>query len=59
MKTKKIRAKAICIKTYSDEDDLDRYRKGEIEWDEIKIYNVGEEGEVVVDFYSDKYWKLK
>lgn len=51
--------RAICIKEYQDEDDIDLYANGEIEEVDIKVYQVGEEGMVEPDYCNKKYWKLK
>ncbi len=48
----------ICIKQYIDERDLLDYKDGGIDEKEIRIYNVGDEGEIVRG-YNPKYWKPK
>ena len=48
---------AVCIKSYSCEDDLDRFRNAEIDFDEIKVYKVGVKHMVVDGLYDKKYWK--
>lgn len=51
-------AKAICIKEYHDEDSLEECNLGEIEFEDIITYKVGDIDVVVIDFYDKKYWKL-
>jgi len=49
--------KGICIKSYQDEDDLQLFEDGEISADEIKVYEVGEEGEIVKGLFNKYYWE--
>lgn len=53
-----IGVKAICIKSYQDEDDLNDYKSGKIEADQIKVYKVGEIGFVIEEYYSREHWLL-
>ena len=48
--------KGICIKSYQDEDDLQEFSEGLINEDEIKVYKVGEKGDIVEGLYSEEYW---
>lgn len=49
---------AICLKTYPDEDDMQRYCDGEIKPYEVKIYHKGRKYLVVKDFFDEEYYKL-
>jgi hypothetical protein len=53
------RIQGICIKQYKDEDDLRDYEEGNMEYEDIRIYKVGDEGEIVSPGYSDEYWRAK
>lgn len=54
-----MKATAICIKYYQDQDDLELFEEGEITKDEIRTYNIGDEHQVFVEYYNPEYWKLK
>ena len=49
--------KGICIKSYQDEDDLQEFSEGLINEDEIKVYKVGEKGDIVDGLYDKEYWE--
>lgn len=49
---------AKCLKTYIDEDDLVRYKEGEISGEDIKIYEKGEVyHNVVKEYYNKEFYK--
>jgi len=50
---------AICIKEYQNEDDFDDYENGKIDFENIRIYRIGDESDVNPEYYDNKYWKLK
>jgi hypothetical protein len=51
--------KGICIQSYQDEDDVDRFEEGEIERDEIRVYSIGDEHDIVDGCYNKEFWKPK
>jgi len=48
---------AICLKTYPDEEDMQRFCDGKIEAYKVKIYHKGEKYSVSKGFDSE-YYKL-
>ena len=48
---------AICLKTYPDEDDMEKFVEGHIEAFEVKIYYKGEQY-LVTKYFDEKYYKL-
>jgi len=53
---KKVKAK--CLKTYPDEDDMDRYVQGEIEPCEVKIFHRGRIYFVCPEYYNPEYFEI-
>ena len=50
---------AICLKTYPDEDDMQKYCDGDIEKPEdVKIYYKGRKYKVMYEYYDKEYYKL-
>jgi len=49
---------AICLKTYPDEDDMEKYCNDEIEPCDVKIYFKGEKYYVNSKYYNKEYYKL-
>jgi len=51
------RIEGICIKSYQDEDSLEDFEEGRIEECEIKVYEVGDVGMIVEQYYDREHWK--
>jgi hypothetical protein len=49
--------KGICLKSYPNEDDIDRYVIGEITVDEIEIYEKGKVYDIMEGF-NEEVWKI-
>lgn len=49
--------KAICIKSYEDDDDLERYEDGEISRAAVRKYNKGEIHTVVDGRFSEEHYR--
>lgn len=49
---------AKCLKTYADEDDMQRYCDGEIEPCDVKIYYKGKKYKVDPRHYDKNYYEL-
>jgi hypothetical protein len=50
---------AICIKEYQDEDSVEEFERGNIDYEDIKTYTVGYEDYVYPLDCDKDYWKLK
>ena len=52
------KVKAICKKTYPDEDDMISFYEGNIEPCDVKIYYKGKEYLVTPEIYNKEYYEL-
>lgn len=50
---------AICLRTYPDETDMEKYCNGEItEVGDVKVYHKGRKYWVVPQFCNEEYFKI-
>ena len=49
--------KAICLKSYYDEDDYERYKSGEINLNQVEKFEEGKIYMVVEGYYDSSYFK--
>ena len=49
--------KAICLKSYYDEDDYERYKSGEINLKQVEKFKEGKIYMVVEKYYDPLYFK--
>ena len=50
---------AIYLKTYPDEDDMQRYCDGSLKKPEdVKVYHKGRKYKVMAEYYDEEYYKL-
>lgn len=50
--------KAICLKTYPDEDDMYRCVQGQIEPCDVKVNIKGDVSDVNPEYYNSEYWEI-
>lgn len=48
---------AKCLKTYPDEDDMQKFCDGEIKPCEVKIYHKGKTYAVAKNYFDPEYFK--
>jgi hypothetical protein len=51
--------KALCIKSYFDEDDFNAYKEGELEPDKVKIIKKGEVYDVTENYSKEHFVPLE